>query len=41
MVDITKMEAKDFRKELPEIVHSLDALRAGDSSHKPVEVTFE
>lgn len=41
MVDISKMKAEDFKKEIPGLVRNLDALRAGDERHKPVEVTFE
>lgn len=40
-IDITKMKAQDFRNELPGIVKHMDALRAGDTQHKPVDVTLE
>lgn len=40
-IDITKMKSQDFRNELPGIVKHMDALRAGDTQHKPVDVTLE
>lgn len=41
MVDISKMKAQDFKNELQSLVRHMDALRAGDDSHKPVEVSFD
>lgn len=40
-IDISKMKAEDFKKEIPSLVRNLDALRAGDDQHKPIEITFE
>lgn len=40
-VDITKMKAADFIKELPQSVQQLDAARAGSESSKPVEISLE
>ena len=40
-IDITKLKAQDFMKELPEMVRSLEAVRSGSQDKKPVEVTLE
>ncbi len=39
-VDVTQLSAKDFTKELPEIVSALDSSRAGSDKVKPVEITL-
>lgn len=39
-IDISKMKAQDFIKELPEMVRSLEAIRSGSQERKPVEITL-
>ena len=36
-----KITVKQYIDALPEMVQSLDAVRAGNASHKPLEVTLE
>jgi hypothetical protein len=40
-IDITKMTAKDFKKEFKDMVLSLESVRAGGQNKKPVDVSFE
>lgn len=40
-IDISKMKAADFAKELPSIVMGLEAARSGNDKRKPIEITFE
>lgn len=40
-VDIAKMKAGDFLKELQPAVQQLDAIRAGSENMKPVEISLE
>lgn len=39
-IDISKMKAADFAKELPSIVMGLEAARSGNDKRKPIEITF-
>ena len=39
-IDISKMKAQDFIKELPGVVQSLDSYRAGNQQNKPVDISF-
>lgn len=41
MVDIKDFKANDFIKEFPEMVHSLEAYRAGSNTRKPVDISLE
>lgn len=40
-VDIEKMKAADFIKELPQSVQQLDAFRSGSVNQRPVDISFE
>lgn len=40
-IDLTKLKAGDFVKELPSMVRQLDAVRSGSQNQKPVDITFE
>lgn len=40
-VDLSKLKAADFAKELPQMVQSLDATRSGSDKVKPVEISFQ
>ena len=39
-VDISNLKAQDFIKEMPSLVQSMDALRSGTQTNKPVDVTL-
>ena len=39
-IDISKMEQKDFRRELREAVHQLDAVRSGNGNSLPVDLSI-
>lgn len=39
-IDISKMKAADFIKELPQSVQQLDAFRAGSNNHRPVDISL-
>lgn len=39
-IDITKMTATDFTRELKEAVHQLDAQRSGNSTSRPVDISM-
>lgn len=40
-IDITKMQAEDFKKEFKGMVLSLESVRAGGQNKKPVDISFE
>jgi hypothetical protein len=40
-IDLSKMKAQDFIKELPQMVRSLESYRSGSNNTKPIEVTLE
>lgn len=40
-LDITKMQAEDFKKEFKNMVLSLESIRAGGQNKKPVDISFE
>lgn len=40
-VDITNFKAQDFKNEFRDIVLNLEAIRTGNDTRKPVEVSFE
>lgn len=39
-IDITKMKAADFIRELPQSVQQMDAFRAGSNNHRPVDISL-
>ena len=40
-IDISKMKAEDFKKDLMPMVVQLEAVRNGNNNKKPVEISFE
>ena len=40
-IDISKMKAEDFKKDLKPMVTQLEAVRSGNNNMKPVEISFE
>ena len=39
-IDISNLKAHDFIKELPSLVHNMEALRSGTQTNKPVDITL-